>query len=316
MRRVRLSRLLLGLLAVLALVAAGCGGGDDEGGSSGSKESNTTPAKGKQGGKLTYLAAADVDYIDPGQTYYTFGYQVLYATNRPLYSFAPEDEDKPRADLADGDPQISEDNKTITVKIKTGDQVRAAGQPRGEGGGRQVRVRARVQRERALRLRRLVLQRHRRRAGRADQGRQADLEGIETPDDYDDRLQAQAADGGHGRRGARDADHRPGAEGVRGEVRREVADRLRPVRRLHRPVHGPQRRRRQARRARSRQADRARPQPELGQGHGLPSRLPRRDHDRGGQRRPDGGLAPHAPGPGPDVLRLRRSRRSRSSSGR
>jgi peptide/nickel transport system substrate-binding protein len=119
MRRVRLSGLLLGLLAVFALVAAGCGGSDDEG-SSGSKESNTTPQKGKQGGKLTYLAAADVDYIDPGQTYYTFGYQVLYATNRSLYAFAPEDTEKPRADLADGDPQISSDKKQITVKIKTG----------------------------------------------------------------------------------------------------------------------------------------------------------------------------------------------------
>jgi peptide/nickel transport system substrate-binding protein len=119
MRRVRLSGLLLGLLAVFALVAAGCGGSDDQG-SSGSKESNTTPQQGKQGGKLTYLAAADVDYIDPGQTYYTFGYQVLYATNRSLYAFAPEDKQKPRADLADGDPQISSDKKQITVKIKTG----------------------------------------------------------------------------------------------------------------------------------------------------------------------------------------------------
>jgi peptide/nickel transport system substrate-binding protein len=37
-----------------------------------------------------------------------------------LYSFAPEDKDKPRADLAEGDPQISADKKTITVKIKKG----------------------------------------------------------------------------------------------------------------------------------------------------------------------------------------------------
>jgi len=119
MRKVRLGGLLLGLLAVLALVAAGCGGSDDEG-SGGGKESNTTPVKGKQGGKVTFLAAADVDYIDPGQTYYTFGYMVLYSTNRPLYSFSPEDTEKPHADLADGDPQISDDNKTITVKLKTG----------------------------------------------------------------------------------------------------------------------------------------------------------------------------------------------------
>src|SRR4051812_31540876 len=122
MRRVRFSGLLIGLIAIFALVVAGCGGNDNEGGGSsgGDKSSNTAPVEGKQGGKLTYLAAADVDYIDPGQTYYTFGYQVLYATNRPLYSFAPEDREKPRADLAEGDPQISADKKQVTVKIKPG----------------------------------------------------------------------------------------------------------------------------------------------------------------------------------------------------
>ncbi len=42
---------------------------------------------------------------------------MLYPTNRTLYSFAPGDEE-PQPDVADGDPQISEDKKTITVKIK------------------------------------------------------------------------------------------------------------------------------------------------------------------------------------------------------
>ena len=115
MRRVRLSALLIGLIAILALVAAGCGGSDDEGGGSG--DTSDAPVKGKQGGDLTFLAAADVDYLDPGQSYYTFGYQVLYPSNRPLYSFAPGD-DEPQPDLADGEPQISDDKKTITVKIK------------------------------------------------------------------------------------------------------------------------------------------------------------------------------------------------------
>jgi peptide/nickel transport system substrate-binding protein len=119
MRRLRLSALLLGLVAILALVAAGCGGSDNEDSGSGSG-SDTAPVEGKQGGKLTFLAAADVDYIDPGQTYYSFAYMIQYAVNRPLYSFSPEDTDKARPDLADGDPEISEDNKTITVKLKTG----------------------------------------------------------------------------------------------------------------------------------------------------------------------------------------------------
>jgi peptide/nickel transport system substrate-binding protein len=76
--------------------------------------------KGKKGGKVTFLAAADVDYLDPGQTYYTFGYTVQYAVNRPLYSFEPDDADTPVPDLAEGDPQISEDSKTITVKLRRG----------------------------------------------------------------------------------------------------------------------------------------------------------------------------------------------------
>src|SRR5881227_1272846 len=122
MRKVRFSAL-IGVIAAFALVAAGCGGSskssEQSGGTQGKNSQNTAPVQGKQGGKLTYLAAADVDYIDPGQTYYTFGYQVLYATNRTLYSFAPGDTE-PRADLADGDPQISADKKTVTVKIKQG----------------------------------------------------------------------------------------------------------------------------------------------------------------------------------------------------
>src|SRR5918998_2822122 len=118
MRRARLSFLLLGLIAVFALVAAGCGGSDDEdGGGNGSGQSGA-PTEGKEGGDLTFLAASDVDYIDPGQTYYSFGYQVLYSTNRTLYGFTPDDPENAVPDLADGDPQISEDRKEITVKIK------------------------------------------------------------------------------------------------------------------------------------------------------------------------------------------------------
>src|SRR4051812_46109197 len=122
MRRVTLSWLLPALLVSFALVAAGCGGDDS---TSGNKENNPSPSganvgEGKQGGAVTFLAAADVDYLDPGQTYYTFGYMVQYAVNRPLYSFKPDDDEKPVADLADGDPEIASDNKSITVKLKKG----------------------------------------------------------------------------------------------------------------------------------------------------------------------------------------------------
>src|SRR3712207_2249022 len=116
MRRLRLSGLLLMLLAVFALVAAGCGGDDDEGGGEGNTQ-NASPAQGKQGGKVTFLAAGDVDYLDPGQTYYTFGYMVAYAVNRTLYGFTPEDAETPVPDLAEDEPEISDDNRSEERRV-------------------------------------------------------------------------------------------------------------------------------------------------------------------------------------------------------
>src|SRR5213078_1560341 len=58
--------------------------------------------------------------MDPGQMYYTFGYMIGYAVQRPLYSFRPDNAEKPVPDLADGEPQIASDGKSITVKIKQG----------------------------------------------------------------------------------------------------------------------------------------------------------------------------------------------------
>ena len=71
------------------------------------------------GGHLTVLAADDVDFVDPAETYYAFGYTVHYAVNRPLYSYAPGDAG-PRPDLADGAPRVSADGRTVTVRLKAG----------------------------------------------------------------------------------------------------------------------------------------------------------------------------------------------------
>ena len=113
------------LAAALSVAVTACGSSNDK--SSSSSGSGGSLAKGKTGGSVTALAAADVDYMDPGQVYYTFGYQVLYSTNRPLYSFSPDEPEKPQADLADGDPQISDDKKEITVKFKGSKVVSATG---------------------------------------------------------------------------------------------------------------------------------------------------------------------------------------------
>lgn len=117
-------RIPLRLLAALALVAltafvVACGSSDNESGDSASKTQTGAPAKGKKGGKLEQLGASDVDFLDPGQTYYTGGFQVIYATQTPLYAPKPGEADAVPA-LAEGEPEISEDKKTVTVTLKKG----------------------------------------------------------------------------------------------------------------------------------------------------------------------------------------------------
>ncbi|MEN3279562.1 MAG: peptide/nickel transport system substrate-binding protein, partial [Solirubrobacteraceae bacterium] len=123
MTRSRLRLLLASVVAALALVVAACGG-DNGGGSSGSSgggnAANQETGGGKTGGVLKQLGASDVDYLDPGHTYYTGGYQVAYATQRPLYNFKPDNGKDPVPDLAADKPQLSDDLKTVTVKIKPG----------------------------------------------------------------------------------------------------------------------------------------------------------------------------------------------------
>ncbi len=110
------------LAAAAATVALGaCGSSGDSGSSDqpGAVPTNQD-LNGKKGGSLTVLASGDVDYLDCGASYYQFGFMVCYATQRSLYSFQPDDSVDPSPDLADGQPEISDDGKTVTVKLKSG----------------------------------------------------------------------------------------------------------------------------------------------------------------------------------------------------
>jgi peptide/nickel transport system substrate-binding protein len=119
MRRSSKWAFILGALLALSLSVAACGGGDN--GSTGeSGTSKGTPAEGKQGGKLVALWAGDVDFIDPGISYYQMGLQVNRATQKMLYRPKVDDAAKALPDMADSDPQISADGCVVTVKIKTG----------------------------------------------------------------------------------------------------------------------------------------------------------------------------------------------------
>src|SRR5919198_3187165 len=117
MRRSFQWTIILGVLLALTLGVAACGG-DDSSNEGSSKQG--TPAEGKQGGKLIELWTDDTDNIDPGITYYQMGFQINAATQKALYGYKPDDAVNAVPDLAESDPQISQDGKTVTVKIKKG----------------------------------------------------------------------------------------------------------------------------------------------------------------------------------------------------
>src|SRR4051794_16928733 len=121
----------VGLSAAALVLAAACGG--SSGGSSSSSSSssaaapktgglaNVKPAQGQtKGGTLNVVSAEGWEHLDPGQAYFQIDYLVVDAVQSPLYMFTPVSPDKPVPVLADGDPQISADGKTVTVKIKQG----------------------------------------------------------------------------------------------------------------------------------------------------------------------------------------------------
>src|SRR5215211_7429507 len=91
--------------AVAAMGLAACGGSSSGGGNKGDEAQTTAPSNAQQGGKLTVVYNGDVDYIDPGATYYQYGFNVAYATQRPLFSYKP-DSTKAVPDLADGQAKI------------------------------------------------------------------------------------------------------------------------------------------------------------------------------------------------------------------
>jgi peptide/nickel transport system substrate-binding protein len=105
-------------IAGSTLAFAACGGGDDN--EQPAQNNTTAPKQAKTGGDLTMLYAADVDNIDPGIAYYQYSFNVMYATQRPLFSYKPDDPKTPAPDLAEGPAEISADGKTVTVKIRSG----------------------------------------------------------------------------------------------------------------------------------------------------------------------------------------------------
>jgi len=99
------------LILVLAGVAAAAAAGARYGGAA--------SAASSRGGTITVLSAGDVDHIDPGAAYYSFTYEITYATQRPLLAYKPSSV-KAIPDLAAAMPKVSKDGKTVTVRIREG----------------------------------------------------------------------------------------------------------------------------------------------------------------------------------------------------
>jgi len=114
-----------GVLLALALAISACGSDSGSSSSSGAIENQfppptEAPDNAQKGGDLTVLAAGDVDYIDPGAAYYQFTYMVDSATQRQLASWQPDDVTKPTPDIAESDPEISDDGLSITYHLQSG----------------------------------------------------------------------------------------------------------------------------------------------------------------------------------------------------
>ena len=129
----RLSMRAIAALAVLvaaSVVLAACGSDDDSdsGQSSGDVDEALArhepvvepPSDAPEGGSLEVINSGDVDYIDPGSMYYQFSYMVQQATQRTLVGWPTDETLEPQPDIAESEPEISDDGLTITFTIKDG----------------------------------------------------------------------------------------------------------------------------------------------------------------------------------------------------
>jgi peptide/nickel transport system substrate-binding protein len=130
--KVMIKRLALaGATCGLALALVACGGSSSSSSSSGGGTSGVTlkPAldgsgqnltDGKKGGVLTVYDHEDFQHMDPGQSYFSVDYEILYSTQRPLFFFAPNNATTAVPDLASAPASVTDGGKTVTVHIRHG----------------------------------------------------------------------------------------------------------------------------------------------------------------------------------------------------
>jgi len=115
----------ISVIGLIAAIVGACGS------SSGGSPSTARPRpalnglgenlfNGVRGGTLTVYDNADFQHLDPGEAYDVVSYEVVYATQRPLFSYPPNGTEVLAPDLASGPAIVSADGETVTVHIKRG----------------------------------------------------------------------------------------------------------------------------------------------------------------------------------------------------
>ncbi|MGO9898481.1 MAG: ABC transporter substrate-binding protein [Solirubrobacteraceae bacterium] len=132
MRKRRLA-IAAAMAAVLALGLAACGSSSSS--SSGSSPTSSIQEKPgenpagqqlygkKTGGTLTVYSSEDFEHLDPGEAYFELDYAVMYATQRPLFTYPPNSNTTLVPDLATALPTtanggITDGGKVVTVHIQ------------------------------------------------------------------------------------------------------------------------------------------------------------------------------------------------------
>ena len=120
----------VGIAGALVLALAACGSSKSSTSTSASAGGSIpagvlTPATesltgGKTGGTLNAVQTEDFEHLDPGQAYFALDYDIMEATQRYLYSYKPNTFSEATPDMAEGQPQLSNGNKLITIKIRKG----------------------------------------------------------------------------------------------------------------------------------------------------------------------------------------------------
>jgi peptide/nickel transport system substrate-binding protein len=115
---------------VVVLALAACGSSSSSSSSSASANGSIpagvqTPTAesltgGKRGGVLNEVQSEDFEHLDPGQSYFQLDYQITDATQRSLYSYKPNTFTAATPDMAEGEAEISDGDKLITIKIRKG----------------------------------------------------------------------------------------------------------------------------------------------------------------------------------------------------